>query len=128
MPPCPADAGREGCCVSTLTITSEPKDWEGAITVALEETTRLQQHGITRGELERYVDALLRDSEQLSNQADSTPSIDQLNYVMESMALGHQGEPAALTAGVLASPTASGWHVFITLFPCRSPWPLARSA
>jgi len=84
-----SDAGREGCCVSTLTITSEPKDWEGAITVAQEEMARLQKHGITNGELERYLDALLRDSEQLSNQADSTPSIDNLDYVMESMALGH---------------------------------------
>ena len=26
-------AGREGCAVSTLTITSEPKDWRGAVQV-----------------------------------------------------------------------------------------------
>ncbi len=26
-----SDSGREGCAVSTLTITSEPKDWRGAI-------------------------------------------------------------------------------------------------
>lgn len=78
--------------MSTLTITSEPKDWEGAITVAQEEAARLQRHGITRGELSRYLDALLRDSEQLSNQTDSTPSVDHLDYIMESMALGHQGE------------------------------------
>lgn len=39
-PPChrPAeldisDSGREGCAVSTLTITSEPKDWQGAVQV-----------------------------------------------------------------------------------------------
>ena len=25
-----SDSGREGCAVSTLTITSEPKDWRGA--------------------------------------------------------------------------------------------------
>ena len=28
-----SDSGREGCAVSTLTITSEPKDWRGAIQV-----------------------------------------------------------------------------------------------
>ena len=84
-----SDAGREGCCVSTLTITSEPADWADAIKVALEESCRLQRHGVTEGELERYLDALLRDSEQLANQAEKTPSIDNLDYVMESMALGH---------------------------------------
>lgn len=26
-----SDSGREGCAVSTLTITSEPKDWRGAV-------------------------------------------------------------------------------------------------
>ena len=26
-----SDSGREGCAVSTLTITSEPKDWQGAV-------------------------------------------------------------------------------------------------
>lgn len=30
-----SDSGREGCAVSTLTITSEPKDWRGAIQVGL---------------------------------------------------------------------------------------------
>lgn len=28
-----SDSGREGCAVSTLTITSEPKDWRGAVQV-----------------------------------------------------------------------------------------------
>jgi hypothetical protein len=26
-----SDSGREGCAVSTLTITSEPADWQGAV-------------------------------------------------------------------------------------------------
>lgn len=26
-----SDSGREGCTVSTLTITSEPRDWQGAV-------------------------------------------------------------------------------------------------
>ena len=32
-----SDSGREGCAVSTLTITSEPRDWQGAIQVLLPE-------------------------------------------------------------------------------------------
>lgn len=31
-----SDSGREGCAVSTLTITSEPRDWQGAIQVTPE--------------------------------------------------------------------------------------------
>lgn len=30
-----SDSAREGCVVSTLTITSEPKDWRGAVQVPL---------------------------------------------------------------------------------------------
>lgn len=84
-----SDSGREGCVVSTLTITAEPKDWRGAVTVAVQEARRLQRYGVTAGELERYTTALLRDSEQLAGQADSVPSADTLDYVMESIALGH---------------------------------------
>ena len=29
-----SDSGREGCAVSTLTVTSEPKDWRGATQVS----------------------------------------------------------------------------------------------
>lgn len=28
-----SDSGREGCAVSTLTISSEPRDWRGAVQV-----------------------------------------------------------------------------------------------
>lgn len=50
---------------------------------------RLQKYGVTHGELERYKSALLRDSEQLAEQAASVPSADNLDFVMESLALGH---------------------------------------
>ena len=45
--------------------------------VAVQEMRRLQRYGITPGELERYKTALLRDSEQLAEQAcrPSTPSM-----------------------------------------------------
>ena len=46
-----SDSGREGCAVSTLTITSEPQDWRGAVQVAVQEVRRLQQHGVTAAEL-----------------------------------------------------------------------------
>lgn len=84
-----SDSGREGCAVSTLTITSEPKDWRGAIQVAAEEVRRLQLYGVTRGELERYKAALLRDSEQLAEQAGSVPSVDNLEFVMDSLSQAH---------------------------------------
>lgn len=32
-----SDSAREGCTVTTLTITSEPKDWRGAVAVAQQE-------------------------------------------------------------------------------------------
>ena len=60
-----------------------------AAQVAVQEMRRLQRHGITPGELERYKAALLRDSEQLAEQAGSVPSVDTLDFVMESLALGH---------------------------------------
>ncbi|KAI8464353.1 MAG: LuxS/MPP-like metallohydrolase [Monoraphidium minutum] len=84
-----SDSGREGCAVSTLTITSEPKDWRGAIKVAVEEVRRMQRFGITKGELERWRQAMLRDSAQLAEQANSIPHINSLDFVMESLALGH---------------------------------------
>jgi hypothetical protein len=50
---------------------------------------RLQKYGVTAGELERYKAAVLRDSQQLAEQAGSVPSVDTLEFVMESLALGH---------------------------------------
>jgi len=84
-----SDSGREGCAVSTLTVSSEPSDWEGALAVAIQEIRRLQRHGINQGELERYTNAIMRDSSQLAEQANKIPSLDTLNYVMESLACGN---------------------------------------
>lgn len=50
---------------------------------------RLQKFGVTPGELERYKTALLRDSEQLAEQSGAVPSVDTLDFVMESLALGN---------------------------------------
>ena len=84
-----SDSGREGCAVSTLTITSEPRDWRGAVQVAVEEVRKLQLHGVTAGELERYKSALLKDSEQLAEQAGSVPSVENLDFTMDSLSQGH---------------------------------------
>jgi len=84
-----SDSGREGCSVSTLTITSEPKDWKEATSIGVQEIRRMQRHGLTNGELVRYREAILRDSSQLAEQANKIPSLDTLNFVMESLACGH---------------------------------------
>ncbi|CAK9871880.1 unnamed protein product [Sphagnum jensenii] len=84
-----SDSGREGCAVSTLTITAEPKHWEGAVKVGVQEVRRLHKFGVTRGELARYLNALLKDSEHLAAMIDNVPSLDNLDFIMESDALGH---------------------------------------
>lgn len=50
---------------------------------------RLKEFGVTKGELARYMDALLKDSEQLAAMIDSVPSVDNLDFIMESDALSH---------------------------------------
>ncbi|XP_057758840.1 stromal processing peptidase, chloroplastic [Arachis stenosperma] len=85
-----SDSGREGCTVTTLTITAEPKNWQNAITVAVQEVRRLKEFGVTQGELTRYLDALLKDSEHLAAMIDNVSSVDNLDFIMESDALGHR--------------------------------------
>ncbi|KAK6914416.1 Peptidase M16, C-terminal [Dillenia turbinata] len=84
-----SDSGREGCTVTTLTVTAEPKNWRSAIKVAVHEVRRLKEFGVTKGELARYMDALLKDSEQLAAMIDNVPSVENLDFIMESDALGH---------------------------------------
>ncbi|KAJ8553506.1 hypothetical protein K7X08_024184 [Anisodus acutangulus] len=84
-----SDSGREGCTVTTLTVTAEPKNWQNAIKVAVQEVRRLKEFGVTKGELARYTDALLKDSEQLAAMIDNVSSVDNLDFVMKSDALGH---------------------------------------
>ncbi|XP_057975636.1 stromal processing peptidase, chloroplastic [Malania oleifera] len=84
-----SDSGREGCTVTTLTVTAEPKNWQSAIKVAVHEVRRLKEFGVTKGELARYMDALLKDSEQLAAMIENVSSVDNLDFIMESDALGH---------------------------------------
>ncbi|XP_065861526.1 stromal processing peptidase, chloroplastic isoform X2 [Euphorbia lathyris] len=50
---------------------------------------RLKAFGVTKGELTRYMDALLKDSEHLAAMIDNVSSVDNLEFIMESDALGH---------------------------------------
>ncbi|XP_073296699.1 LOW QUALITY PROTEIN: stromal processing peptidase, chloroplastic-like [Primulina huaijiensis] len=85
-----SDSGREGCTVTTLTVTAEPQNWQNAIKVAVQEVRRLKEFGVTNGKLARYsLDALLKDSEQLAAMIDNVSSVDNLDFTMESDALGH---------------------------------------
>ena len=84
-----SDSAREGCTVSTVTVTCEPLHWKYALQIAVEEARRLQQCGLTPGELQRFKGAMMRDSEQLAQQAGFVPSLENLDFVMEHDALGH---------------------------------------
>ncbi|KAL6517914.1 hypothetical protein OROMI_033615 [Orobanche minor] len=84
-----SDSGREGCTVTTLTVTAEPQNWRNAITVAVQEVRRLKEFGVTNGELTRYLGALLKDSEQLAAMIDNVTSLENLDFIMENDALGH---------------------------------------
>lgn len=50
---------------------------------------RLKEFGVTKGELTRYMDALLKDSEHLAAMIDNVSSVDNLDFIMESDALSH---------------------------------------
>eukprot|EP00210_Caulerpa_lentillifera_P004547 g4337.t1 len=85
-----SDSAREGCQVGTIAITSEPKDWRGALEVAVQETRRLQRHGLKKAELQQFMGALLKDTELSAEAMDSITSVDNLDYLMESLALDHK--------------------------------------
>ena len=57
--------------------------------VAVQEVRRLQRYGVTKPELERYQMALLRDAEQAAEQSTSIPSVEMLEYSMDSIGLEH---------------------------------------
>ncbi|KAI8567813.1 hypothetical protein RHMOL_Rhmol02G0150900 [Rhododendron molle] len=50
---------------------------------------RLKEFGVTKGELSRYMGALLKESEQLAAMTDIVSSVDNLELIMENDALGH---------------------------------------
>lgn len=104
----------------------------------LVQVRRLKEFGVTKGELTRYMDALLKDSEHLAAMIDNVSSVDNLDFVMESDALGHtvmdqrQGHESLVavagtikleevitslyTASVLCSASRFSLKIFIYLF------------
>lgn len=84
---------------------------------------RLHKFGVTRGELHRYLNALLKDSEHLAAMIDNVPSVDNLDFIMESDALGHtvmdqqQGHESLMgVAGTVTLEDVSLWHII------KAPW------
>lgn len=43
-----SDSGREGCTVTTLTVNAEPKNWQNAIKVAVQEVCTSLPHSVIR--------------------------------------------------------------------------------
>ncbi|KAK4410712.1 Stromal processing peptidase, chloroplastic [Sesamum angolense] len=82
-----SDSGREGCTVTTLTVNAEPQNWQNAIKVAVLEVRRLKEFGVTNGELARYLDALLKDSEQLAAMIDNRQGHESLVAVAGTVTL-----------------------------------------
>ena len=83
------DSAREGCAVCSLDLTADPKRWKDAVCTSLSEIRKLGLYGVTSGEMERYVSALMTDSAQLAAQGDRISHGDQLAYLMETVANGH---------------------------------------
>mmetsp|Transcript_36185 Transcript_36185/g.53050 ORF Transcript_36185/g.53050 Transcript_36185/m.53050 type:complete len:1205 (+) Transcript_36185:144-3758(+) len=83
------DSAREGCAVCSLDLTAEPNRWKDAICKSVSEIRKLGLYGVTPGEMERYVGALMTDSAQLAAQGDGISHGDQLAYLMETVANGH---------------------------------------
>ena len=55
----------------------------------IQEVRRLQRHGISEGEMECYRIALQRDNTQALLQSQSVPSLQNLEFLMEYLALGN---------------------------------------
>eukprot|EP01018_Ginkgo_biloba_P017112 Gb_12213 [translate_table: standard] len=99
-----SDSGREGCTVTALTATAEPRNWRDALKVSVQQVRRLKEFGITKGELERYMTALLKDRERQAAMIDNVSSINNLNMIME----GHESLIAVAQTVTLEDVNATG--------------------
>lgn len=78
------------CCLFSSAINCVETVWSGFLCLfSAFQVRRLKEFGVTNGELARYLDALLKDSEQLAAMIDNISSVDNLDFIMESDALGH---------------------------------------
>mmetsp|Transcript_38532 Transcript_38532/g.52214 ORF Transcript_38532/g.52214 Transcript_38532/m.52214 type:complete len:942 (-) Transcript_38532:340-3165(-) len=83
------DSAREACAVCSLDMMCDPPRWTTALETALGELRSIAAYGVTEEEMSRYVQSLLADSEQLAAQGGSVTNSDQLSFIMESIACGH---------------------------------------
>lgn len=100
---------REGCAVCSLDITTDTKNWQEAVRLAVREIRRLGLFGLTAGELARYKQATLVEAAQHAAEAGQKANEDVLNELMEAEACGHTfmrpEDALRLTEAVLATLT-----------------------
>lgn len=84
-----SDSFREGCAVTSITVNADPRDWRNALACVVQEVRALCDHGITEGEMTRYMDAMLKDVEKGIAENDTVPSEDHLNFIMTSDVFDH---------------------------------------
>jgi len=83
------DSAREGCAICSLDMTAEPHRWKEAVCKSVSEIRKLGLYGVTQGEMERYAGALMTDAAQLAAQGNRISHGDQLAFLMETIANGH---------------------------------------
>ena len=76
--------------MGTISVTSEPRDWKSSVQLAIQEIRRLQRHGVQQAELKRYINAFVMDAELAKEAMDSVESVENLEYLMEFLALDHR--------------------------------------
>ncbi|KAJ6887687.1 insulinase (peptidase family M16) [Populus alba x Populus x berolinensis] len=104
-----------------LIETAEPKNRQKTIRVYVQEVRRPKEFGVTKGELNRYKDDLLKDSEHLAAMIDNVSSVDNLEFITESDALGHtvmdqrQGHESLFAVAGTVTPEEEG----NSIIPCQ---------
>jgi predicted Zn-dependent peptidase len=84
-----SDSFREGCAVTSITVNADPRDWRNALVCVVQEVRAICDHGITRGEMRRYMEAMLKDVDKSVAENDTVPSEDHLNFIMTSDVFDH---------------------------------------
>lgn len=84
-----SDSFREGCAVTSITVNTDPRDWRNALACVVQEVRAICDYGITEGEMNRYLAAMMKDVEKGVAENDSVPSEDHLNFIMTSDVFDH---------------------------------------
>eukprot|EP00442_Polarella_glacialis_P052143 CAMPEP_0115122048 /NCGR_PEP_ID=MMETSP0227-20121206/46590_1 /TAXON_ID=89957 /ORGANISM="Polarella glacialis, Strain CCMP 1383" /LENGTH=1410 /DNA_ID=CAMNT_0002523905 /DNA_START=19 /DNA_END=4251 /DNA_ORIENTATION=+ len=84
-----SDSFREGCAVTSITVNADPRDWRNALACVVQEVRAICDYGITESEMNRYMDAMLKDVQKGVQENDTVPSEDHLNFIMTSDVFDH---------------------------------------